>query len=66
MRFMVSMPQSCDTDTILTKRLVTVAPEPHVLLFRRAKNFDAVQAQEQLLAEQAGVNARAAAKPRRK
>jgi cyclin-dependent kinase regulatory subunit CKS1 len=40
------------------------APEPHVLLFRRAKNFDAVQAQEQLLLHQQQLNAKA--KPRRK
>jgi hypothetical protein len=35
------------------------APEPHVLLFRRAKNFDAVAAQQQLLAQQQ-LNGRAA------
>jgi cyclin-dependent kinase regulatory subunit CKS1 len=28
------------------------APEPHVLLFRRAKNFDVAQAHAQLLAQQ--------------
>jgi cyclin-dependent kinase regulatory subunit CKS1 len=46
-------------------RCTRIAPEPHVLLFRRAKNFDAVQAQEQLLLhQQQQLNGKA--KPRRK
>jgi cyclin-dependent kinase regulatory subunit CKS1 len=45
------------------------APEPHVLLFRRAKNFDAQQAQDQMLLEQAAAqagNGKGAAKARKK
>jgi hypothetical protein len=46
--------------------LPAIAPEPHVLLFRRAKNFDPHQAAQQAYEVQAQNKAAGAAKNGRK